>query len=782
MEARDEDQVRRDRNRQRYQDRGIHQQRQEWKVRHGSDDERERRPNPNSKLTELPHAISQTQRVPSPPLLNRNRSTGRDNRLLQDKDTQRAPRDRRNEEIKNSPYMDIDKDPKPQLHELRRSFLTSPAFDYPPIPKIVVPKESGSLNHPFQHAGRSWTRIAPARDHLQQSVLPPSSSSGTLGPKMYQYEELRPFEFRLVRIFPKTMRVVKCEIIHSSLADPPPYIGISYAWGDAVDKRSIQIGNVDISVAVSLFGALDAVRKRGEYVLVWVDALCIDQQNRDERSQQVQLMTEIYAKATEVAVWLGPSENGSELARDFLEDIAIARDTEEIKNLLTSPSRLPAVSAVVHLFQRDYWHRLWVVQEVFNAKTIKVYCGDSASLPWGIYKRAAHVFRRHKEGLDLHFSVNSMPRNRHQSALQSFLSYSQALVYEGPNSFYDFGSLDEFGEESLLNVVRACRRKLTSEPRDKIFGILGILPDAVRKEFPVDYNMSIKVIYTNVVDFLLYTTERLDVICESIHFPKQTSVAKLPSWVPDWSQIPETTALGYAYNFTAAGDTRAEYRLLDERRNELEISAIFVDTVQIHGIAVGTLCTLADYLMAFLHWHAILMESTSSGSASYRENMEEEFCRTLCLDRMPLNTRDKSSAYSPSEWKRICYHVFVAQMRSRLPWILLDENLEKYVDMGLDAGLNLRQFLQSNFGSRTMGRCLFLTARDRMGMGTGFMLPDDIIIVPLGCRTPIIIREEGNKRGRYRFVGDVYLDGYMDGKATTQLEMGEGKVEKFVLI
>lgn len=279
-------------------------------------------------------------------------------------------------------------------------------------------------------------------------------------------------------------------------------------------------------------------------------------------------MTEIYAKATEVAIWLGPSENDSELAVEFLQDIAIARDDpREIADLLFSPSRRRAVNAVVCLFQRDYWKRLWVVQEVFNARAIKVYCGNSSGLPWGIYKRAACAFQHHKGDLDLYFSESSRSRDRRQPALPSSLSYSQALVYEGPNSFYDFGSLNELGEEALLNVVRACRRKLASKPRDKIFGVLGILPDAVRKEFPVDYNLSLKDIYTNVVDFLLYTTERLDVICESIYFPKQTSVAKLPSWVPDWSQIPDITALGYLYNFTAAGDTLAEYRLLDERRN-----------------------------------------------------------------------------------------------------------------------------------------------------------------------------------------------------------------------
>ncbi|KAI3327190.1 heterokaryon incompatibility protein-domain-containing protein [Xylariaceae sp. AK1471] len=662
--------------------------------------------------------------------------------------------------------------PRIQRPPLRQETSSSPVA-HAPIPKIIVSEGSKSHGSRSHNSGRSWATSSAAEFHAEtipQPTLSPPSSSGVLGEKSYQYEELHPFEFRLVRVFSKKMSAVKCEIIHRSLTDPPPYIAISYAWGDADDKRPIHVGEISIPVAISLFGALDAVRRKGEDVFVWVDALCIDQQNRDERSQQVRLMTEIYSKATEVAIWLGPSKNDSQLAQDFLEEVVLFEDNpEEVIELLSSPNQLRAVEAVVCLFQRDYWKRLWVVQEVFNAKAIRVYCGDSTGLLWGVYERAAR--------------------------LRNPVSFSRALVYDGPNSLLGFDSLHTLGEESLLNVVRVCRRKLTSEPRDKVFGILGVLPKVVRNEFPIDYNLSVKDVYTNVVDFLLYNTERLDVVCESMHFPKQTSVSNLPSWVPDWSQNPETTALGYSYDFTAAGDTNAIYRFLDERRNELEISAVYIDTVCNRGVAVGTLTTLADYLMAFLHWRAIFLQSISLEDPDLQKDMEEAFCRTLCLGQVPKK-KDKPKnqtpspplnparrlAYTPREWMRICYHVFATQIRDRLPRLPLDDVLREYANVHVDIEPNPRQFLQSNFGNRMMGRTFFLTTNDRLGMGTGFMLPDDIIIVPLGCQTPIIIRKEGNKRGRYQFVGDVYLDGYMYGEAISLYKAGEKEIGKFVLV
>ncbi|KAJ2975522.1 hypothetical protein NUW58_g8329 [Xylaria curta] len=779
---------------QSYDDARVYEKRQELAAGYESDDEHERRPQCSKKRERSPLSqppsvlesaarqfdstrVPRSRQVPSPPPLNRNRSTGTD----RPSHSQGTQQNSQIEQDELSHCLSPNNAQESHKYESSHPAISSPTLAYPPTTSIIVSEASQPDGSQSCHSGCSYAKNPAAGSYADSTFQLASSvslSSRAFRKKAYQYEQLRPFEFRLVQIFAKRGPTVECQIIHSSRAEPPPYIAISYAWGDVGDRRTIQIGKCNIDVAVSLFGALDAVRKWGEDVLVWVDALCIDQQNPDERSQQVQLMTEIYAKATEVAIWLGPTENDSQLAKDFIQDIILAENNpEETTALLLSPSRLPAVEAVVRLFQRDYWRRLWVVQEVFNARSIMVYCGDSAGLPWGVYRKAAQIFRQHKKYLDYYFPASLAQGSKHQLALQSsLLNYSRVLAYEGPNSLLDLDSVNSLGDESLLNVMRAFRRKLTIEPRDRIFGILGVLPEAVRREFPVDYNLSVKEIYTNVVNFLLNTTERLDVICESIHFPKQYSLTNLPSWVPDWSLNPDITALGYYHDFAAASDTNADWAFVDERRNELEVSAVYVDTVWKHGIAVGTLCTLADYLMAFLHWRAILLDAMSLEKPELREEMEEVFCRTLCLGQVPPE-------WGPGGWVARCYRVFATQIRNRLPRMPIDEDLSKYVDAEEDAEWNHRQFLQSHFGSRMMGRCFFLTRTNHIGMGTGLMLPDDVIIVPLGCRTPIIIRQEGDKRSRrFRYVGDAYLDGYMDGKAIEKWKTGEKDIEKFVLV
>jgi hypothetical protein len=387
---------------------------------------------------------------------------------------------------------------------------------------------------PGPRAATPTAPITPPNSTFRSSL---ASSPGVLGDQRYQYRALQDLEFRLIRVFPERKTMIKCEIIHASLEEPPRYVAISYAWGDAGNTRKIELEGSLIPVGVSLYGALEALRQKVEPVLVWADALCIDQHNRDERAQQVQLMTGIYSTAESVAIWLGAEADDSALAIDLLRAVADQADSpENVSRLISSRVGKPDLAAVVSLFERDYWRRLWVVQEIFNARSITVHCG-STKLQWAVYQRASDAFSRHRADLDYYFPVGRRDSRRHTISPNQF-SYSQVLVHQGPGSLPDLRSYMGLGKGSLLEVLRACRRKLASDAKDKLYGILGVLPEETRKEFRADYSLSVKDVYTEVVDYLLKTTKRLDVICDAIHFPVHTGSANLPSYVPDWSHIP----------------------------------------------------------------------------------------------------------------------------------------------------------------------------------------------------------------------------------------------------
>lgn len=650
----------------------------------------------------------------------------------------------------------------------------------PPINRRRYIRVNEQHDNPSQRLDTPEIHLIPPMQSYDKST----SSSGVLGDKFYLYKPLKAEQFRLVRVLAARSSQVKCEILHRPFGNPPDYTAISYAWGDPSDMTKIKIRDeispifVEVSISKSLYHALEAMRKKGEDVLVWADALSIDQQNRDEKNQQLSIMADIYKKAQYVSVWLGPEGDDSDLATALLQDVSTAvqagADRIQVMNLFSKAQdrSLPALAA---LFERKYWNRLWIVQEIFNAASIHVYCGSSQPLPWVVYQTASHLFQQHKKDLE-----NFLPQN-HSIVSQTQYSYSQMLAYSGPGSLPELDSLVSLGDEALLAVLRACRTKLSSDPRDKVFGILGVLGKEFREEFAVDYGRSVKDVFTDVVDFLLTTTDHLDVICEAIHFPVYISSANLPTWVPDWSHIPALSAISLApgTDFAASGDSKANCRFLGERRNQLEMSAIPLGSIPWHGITVGTMCTLMDYLMAFLNWRALLLDDLGLKADKTESSLsqQEAFCETICFRQIPSSWKDRTRR----EWMELCLHVFARLIQERLPCLAIDDQLAYYADM--DVGVRPEAkgaFIQDHFGSRMMGRCFCLTSEGRMGLGAGFMARNDEVVVPLGCSTPVLLRPEGN-RGEYRFVGDIYVDGYMHGKAIEDLNSDKRQLKRYII-
>lgn len=104
---------------------------------------------------------------------------------------------------------------------------------------------------------------------------------------------------------------------------------------------------------------------------LWIDAICVDQENVNERNQQIGLMADIYTRAVKVVVWLGPSHHDSDLA------IGFARSCGSKEHTLSSQLPLDGKTAVAFraLCYRPYWTRLWVYQELMLARQAELWCG-----------------------------------------------------------------------------------------------------------------------------------------------------------------------------------------------------------------------------------------------------------------------------------------------------------------------------------------------------------------------------------------------------------------------
>ena len=161
---------------------------------------------------------------------------------------------------------------------------------------------------------------------------------------------------RLLRLSPygNESAEIQCELVEYSLQDPADlYEALSYTWGGLHKPRSISINKQNFAVTENLHAALLRLRHRSFERILWIDAICINQDNLEEQGQQVQLMAKIYSKATRVLVWLGETADNSDTA---LEKIHFAAENDSLDSLINKPIR----KAILALLQRPWFRRIWV--------------------------------------------------------------------------------------------------------------------------------------------------------------------------------------------------------------------------------------------------------------------------------------------------------------------------------------------------------------------------------------------------------------------------------------
>lgn len=531
---------------------------------------------------------------------------------------------------------------------------------------------------------------------------------------------------RLLKIPPLRSVETRYELITVDFDDHPPYMAISYAWGDPANTKivSIKQGNRQgwLKIPANLSYALQAVQHEEEQTLVWVDSICINQQNNREKSQQLPRIPGIYGKAEQVIIWLGTENDNSAQAHKLLR--GLTRAEVQLNNETD-------LGSVVSLFDREYWSRLWVVQEVLRARDIVVQCG-SLRLTWNDCTQASRLFQTEKDNLaKIPMLVHGSYGFTRLVTSQHRLSPLQILVSHGPASILHIQQARELYAEDyffyLLHLLRITRTKLASDPKDRVYGILGILPHEVRVKLRVDYRLSVREIYIDVVEILL-RSGNMDVICESIHYPPQISNANLPAWVPDWSYDPMARSLAsFPLSFSAGSSESPSFKFHGESsenrtRSNLLIAGVRISTIENHGMAVNTHSRAADYCMAFLQWRVLLLQhfGIDYGSGSDKSGEERRgrvascehqrrFCLTLSLGQ-PIRTDSGiervESVAKEEEWLRKTYGVFAQTIKARLPMLPIDEDLTAFAEIGDDGKepKAARRFLQDSFAEYMMGR------------------------------------------------------------------------------
>ncbi|KAK3392502.1 heterokaryon incompatibility protein-domain-containing protein [Sordaria brevicollis] len=274
----------------------------------------------------------------------------------------------------------------------------------------------------------------------------------------------------------------------------PEYEALSYTWGTASGNtkrsRKLYLGHEwsILPITVNCEAALRALRLPNSDRRIWVDAICINQENDDERTHQVQLMPIIYATASQVVIYIGNDKRHVDIGWTYRikkQQPTITRSQWE-KNWEKMDSRL----------KRHYFFRSWIIQEIAAARKAWVTDGSSWQ-PWPIVDA-------HAEG----------------QASRTFLPWIK-----------DFEKRKYRLPGHLVKLVMDSWSSQASDPRDKIFALLGVITGAAVDGLIADYSLSVEQVYTGLAAFALTRHGEVNILRYASGYTKSRN---LPSWVPDW--------------------------------------------------------------------------------------------------------------------------------------------------------------------------------------------------------------------------------------------------------
>ena len=474
-----------------------------------------------------------------------------------------------------------------------------------------------------------------------------------------------------------------------SLEDEPSYTALSYNWGTDVPSTAVLINSKSIFVRRNLAAALRHLQQKDSPLNICVDAICINQDDNREKLSQVQMMAKIYEKSVGVLVWLTPAADESDAAMEKLRDIgkkAIDAEMQDfratdmpnwfnpdledrLQRLKTSLDGLADREgleifhpALIPLSKRTYWTRVWVLQEFSIHKTAKIQCG-SKILDVTIFGTALNFCAFARWTLSSRHKLEDYrdPKSRLRSVSGSANSPSGApnQLFEARRRYYS-----ETGErENLWSLLeRTCMSDSAvlppnaTDPRDKIYGLLGLATDSEQLCILPDYEKSIIEVYTDTSRKLIATGETSILSwCQ-----QSTRVEGLPSWVPDFAS---DTPTAYGANlrnrslFSASSNTKFPGLSLSLQNDPCSIG--------LSGVKVGIITDLGSvwtpelgltwsWKDATRHIHAVEAFCKQSAMSNSPEQALDASMRIPCTDQQFTgNTRRRASISIRSQYDKI---------------------------------------------------------------------------------------------------------------------------------
>lgn len=330
------------------------------------------------------------------------------------------------------------------------------------------------------------------------------------------------------------------------------YVAFSYVWGQELATEAISINGIQHPIRRNLAAGLrvlrarswrDRTRKRQRSCLisVWADAICINQNNIGERNHQVPHMRLIFSRCDYTFSWLGEADDTSDLAMDSIAEMTtFARLQHGIPLLATLTQqgnhfcKAGPWVAIYKLLNREFWHRVWIYQELILPKTLVLACGCK-SLPSTIFKVLDAI------RIDTMYTLNDHRLLRKAFAhLDSEIQNEMIAVCKTVQTLWSVVSrfvLERVSITSFVWEIASITSHLkATDARDKIYGILSLYENPLLQP---DYSKTTNQVYTEFAKLTL--NHQLALLQWSGIFNCGNNI-DWASWVPNWDHITQSNS------------------------------------------------------------------------------------------------------------------------------------------------------------------------------------------------------------------------------------------------
>jgi hypothetical protein len=506
-----------------------------------------------------------------------------------------------------------------------------------------------------------------------------------------------------------------------------------------------------------------------------VDQICINQQNDIEKNHQVQQMMEIYSEAESVIAWLGTTADGSDRLLKHVGRIGQFIWAGEYQRVFAPHQSREAQEAIGLAFrslcERDYWKRLWIMQEYAVANRLRIACGDVMVWDWQL--QAVLVFMNR-------VSLNSqgiLPGD-HDHGIEA-VSQGMVRAYRNPATSFMEGVVtrrDRYRNQAKGNYDPLFRvlittlvlendysHPLSTDPRDRIFSILQLASDSGEFGCFPNYTLTCEKVFLETA-LIMLRQGHIDILAYC-QFPQDS--LDMPTWVPDWRMQIYSPCTGppWINNFLASADTLSKQVVLCENAHTVVLQGVLVDSVDECGDIWDP------------NWLAPL---NSPAAMAYLEQVRK-FCETSPRFMTPGEAQIAAACIAIAFANNAMDEKLLGHPADAFLDVL--RRLKKHTSLAQatkadgKAGVSTEQdAFETDLKGETSfpwyterlrllhSRLPFISKTGLIGIAPKCARPGDIICIFLGGNVPYVIRPVEYKPETYLLVGEVYIYSIMNGE------------------